>query len=192
MLELAVLHVFDEWQVELGHVVLVHVEKNVADHNDALLDLLPDAIELSQELLIMRHLDILTDRLKQLDSRVLNRFVEHLTVLVEDQTISRAVELFVAQTTGLLVVDLVDGVLDGLPVLLGLGSLHVGVAHLVTIDEEFICGQIRHGEFVINIIDFLGYLPDYDACWSSVLLNVQLMFFERTEKILFIYYNYSI
>ena len=47
VLELTVLHVFDEWQVELGHVVLIHVKKNITDHDDALLDLLPDAIKLS-------------------------------------------------------------------------------------------------------------------------------------------------
>ena len=47
VLELTILHVFDEWQVELGHVVLIHVKKNIADHDDALLDFLPDAIELT-------------------------------------------------------------------------------------------------------------------------------------------------
>ena len=47
MLELTVLHVFDEWQIELGHVVLVHVEQDVADHDDALFDFFPDSIELA-------------------------------------------------------------------------------------------------------------------------------------------------
>ena len=47
MLELTVLHVFNEWQVELWHVVLVHVEQDVADHHDALLDFFPDSIELA-------------------------------------------------------------------------------------------------------------------------------------------------
>ena len=64
VLELTVLHVFDEWQVELGHIVLVHVKKDIADHYDALLDFLPYAIELTQELLFMSHLDVLGNRLE--------------------------------------------------------------------------------------------------------------------------------
>ena len=47
VLELTILHVFDEWQIELGHVVLIHVKKDISDHDDALLDFLPDAIELT-------------------------------------------------------------------------------------------------------------------------------------------------
>ena len=47
VLELTVLHVLDEWQIELGHVVLIHVKKDITDHDDALLDFLPDAIELT-------------------------------------------------------------------------------------------------------------------------------------------------
>ena len=62
--ELTVLHVFDEWQVELGHIVLVHVKKDIADHYDALLDFLPYAIELTQELLFMSHLDVLGNGLE--------------------------------------------------------------------------------------------------------------------------------
>lgn len=46
VLELTILHVLDEWKVELGHIVFVHIEKNVADHYNALLDFLPDSIEL--------------------------------------------------------------------------------------------------------------------------------------------------
>ena len=64
VLELTVLHVFDEWQVELGHIVLVHVKKDIADHHDALLDFLPYAIELTQELLFMSHLDVLGNGLE--------------------------------------------------------------------------------------------------------------------------------
>ena len=52
VLELAVLHVFYQGQVELGHIVLVHVEKNVTDHDDALLYLFPDSIEFTQELFV--------------------------------------------------------------------------------------------------------------------------------------------
>ena len=63
VLELTVLHVLNQRQVELGHVVLVHVEQDVADHDDALFDLLPYAVELPQELLVVGHFDILSDRL---------------------------------------------------------------------------------------------------------------------------------
>ena len=138
MLELTVLHVFDERQVELGHVVLIHVEKDVAYHHDALLDLLPDAIELSQELLLMSQLDVLGYGLKQLHSGLLNAFVEHLTVLVQHQAVGRPVQLLIRQTARLLVVDLEDGVLDGLPVLLGLGALHVGVPHFVSVNQKLV------------------------------------------------------
>lgn len=97
VLELAVLHVLDKRQVELGHVVLVHVEKDVSDHDDALLDLFPHSVELPQELLIMRQLDVLRNRLQKLDRGVLDAVVEHLTVLVEDEVVSSAVELLVGE-----------------------------------------------------------------------------------------------
>lgn len=64
VLELTVLHVFDEWEVELGHVVLIHVKKNITDHNDTLLNFLPNAIELTQELLFMSQLNVLGYGLK--------------------------------------------------------------------------------------------------------------------------------
>ena len=62
VLKLTVLHVFNEGQIELRHIVLVHVEEDVADHDDALFDLLPYAIKLSQKLLIMGYFYVLTDR----------------------------------------------------------------------------------------------------------------------------------
>lgn len=139
MLELAVLHVLYERQVELGHVVLVHVEKDVAYHDDALLDLLPHSVELTQELLIMRQLDVLGYWLQKLHRGVFDAVVEHLTVLVEDEVVGSAVKLLIGERTRLLVVNLVDGVLDRLPVLLGLGTLHVGVAHLVPINQKLVC-----------------------------------------------------
>ena len=139
VLELAVLHVFDQWQVEFGNVVLVHVEQDVTDHHNALFDLLPDAVELSQELLIVSHLDVLTNRLQQLNRGVLDTFVEHLTMFVEHKTVGRAVELLVRQAARLLIVNLVDGVLDRFPVLLSLGALHISIAHFVPINQELVC-----------------------------------------------------
>ena len=60
-------------------------------------------------------------------------------MLVEHETVGGPVELLIAQTARLLVVNLVDGVLDSLPVLLGLRALHVCVAHLVPVNQELVC-----------------------------------------------------
>ena len=62
-------------------------------------------------------------------------------MLVEDQTVGRAVELLIRERTGLLVVNLVDGVLDRLPVLLGLRSLHVCIAHFVSVNQKLVSGE---------------------------------------------------
>ena len=142
MLKLTVLHVLHERQIELGNVVFVHVQENVADHDNALFNLLPYAIELSQELLIMGHFDVLTDRLEQLHRCVLHTFVEHLAMLVQHQAVGSAVKLLIAQTARLLVVNFVDCVLDSFPVLLCLGALHVCVAHFVPVDQEFVGWQV--------------------------------------------------
>lgn len=83
MFELTVLHVFHKWQVELGHIVFVHVEKYVSNHHDALFDFLPNAVEFFQKLLIVVHFNFFCDGLEQLHSGVLDTVVEHLTMLVE-------------------------------------------------------------------------------------------------------------
>lgn len=87
----------------------------------------------------MGHFDVLTNWLEQLYRGVLHTLIEHLTVLVKDQAVRRAVELLIAETAGLLVINLVDRVLNCLPVLLCLGALHVCVAHFVAVDEELVC-----------------------------------------------------
>ena len=43
----------------------------------------------------MSHLDILGDGLEELHSGLLNAFVEHLTVLMEDQAVGCPVQLFI-------------------------------------------------------------------------------------------------
>jgi hypothetical protein len=91
MLELTVLHVLHERQVEFWYVVLIHVEQDVPNHHDALLDFLPDAVKLFQELLVVVLLDVLSNGLEQLHSSVLDAVVEHLTVLVEDEAVRSAV-----------------------------------------------------------------------------------------------------
>ena len=152
VLKLAVLHVFNQWQVELWHVVLVHVEEDVSDHDDVLFDLLPDAIELSQKLLVMLHLDVFSNGLQKLNRGVLDAIVQHLTMLVEHQAISRAVQLLIRQAARLLVVDLEDGILNGLPVLDCLRSLHVCVTHLVSVNQKLVRWQIRHFSVRLTII----------------------------------------
>jgi len=142
VLELAVLHVLDQGQVELWHVVLIHVEENVPDHDDALFDLLPDSVEFAQKLLVMVAPDVLPYRLQKLHRGVLDAFVEHLSVLVKHEAVGRAVQLLVRQAAGLLVIDLVDGILDGLPVLLRLGALHVSIPHLVPVNQKLVGWQV--------------------------------------------------
>lgn len=85
VLELTVLHVLHQGQVEFWHVVLVHVQKDVPDHDDALFDLFPDAVELLEELLVVILPDVLGDGLEQLDGRLLDAIVEHLSVLVQNK-----------------------------------------------------------------------------------------------------------
>ena len=66
--------------------------------------------------------------------------------------ISSAIELLVREGASFLVVDLVDSILDSLPMLLSLRSLHVGITHLVAVDKELVCLQILHLKFRILII----------------------------------------
>ena len=61
VLELTVLHVLDQGQVELGHIVLIHVEEDIADHDNALLYLFPDPVEFAEELLVVSHFYVLGD-----------------------------------------------------------------------------------------------------------------------------------
>ena len=86
--------------------------------------------------------DVFSDGLQKLHRGVLDALVEHLAVLVQHQAVGRAVELFIGQTTRLFVVDLVDGVLDGLPVLLSLGALHIRVPHLVPVNQKLVRWQV--------------------------------------------------
>ena len=61
-------------------------------------------------------------------------------MLVENQAVSSAVELFVGERTRLFIVNLIDGILDSLPVLLSLLALHIRIAHFVAIHKEFVRG----------------------------------------------------
>ena len=142
VLKLTVLHVLNKRQVKLWHIILVHVEKDVSNHHDAFFDLLPHAIELSEELLIVGETNVLCNRLQQLNCCLFDTFVEHLAMLVEHKVVCRAVQFLVTQRARLLVVDLVDGILDSFPMLLGLGPLHIGITHLIAINQELIRWEV--------------------------------------------------
>ena len=79
-------------------------------------------------------------------------------MLVEHETVGRAVQLLVGETGRLLVVDFEDGVLDGVPVLLGLRALHVCIAHLVTVHVELVLWQIRHLVSLIGDSDLITFV----------------------------------
>ena len=57
---------------------------------------------------------------------------------MEDQAVGRPVQFFIRQAARLLIVNLKDGVLDGFPVLLSLGALHIGVPHFVPVNQKLI------------------------------------------------------
>lgn len=86
----------------------------------------------------MGQANVLSDGLEQLNCRLLDAFVEHLAMLVKNEVVSGAVQFFVTERAGLLVVDLIDRILDSLPMLLSLGALHIGIAHLVAIDQKLV------------------------------------------------------
>ncbi len=86
----------------------------------------------------MTLLDVFRNRSQKVHRSFLDAVVEHLTMFVKNQVVCRPIELLIRKRRRLLVVDLVDSILDCLPVLLGLGSLHVGIAHLVTINQKLV------------------------------------------------------
>ena len=62
-------------------------------------------------------------------------------MLVEDEAVGCTVELLIRERTGFLVVNLVDSILDCLPMLLGLRSLHVCITHFVPVNQELVSWQ---------------------------------------------------
>ena len=82
--------------------------------------------------------DLLSDGLQQLKSGRLNVVIKHLSVLMQDQTVGSPVQLLVGQLRGLVIVDLVDGFLYGLPVLERLVLGHDSIAHFVSVNQELL------------------------------------------------------
>lgn len=91
VLELARLQLVHGEELELGHIVTVHVHKYVLDHNDTKLHLLPHLVHPLQQILIPTLQQLLNHRLKEFNSRILDTGVEQLSVLVDDKRIGSAV-----------------------------------------------------------------------------------------------------
>jgi len=140
VLELRILHILNEGQVKFGHIVFVHVKKNVPDHHKALLYFFPQTIQLPQELIVMCKGYLFGDGLQKFGCGLFDPIVQHLAMLVENQAVSGAIQFFVTEGTRLFIVNLIDGVLDCLPVLLSLLTLHVCISHFISIYEEFVGG----------------------------------------------------
>ena len=138
MFELTLLHVLYQRKIELGHEVLVHVQKNISYHNYALLNLGPDSIELLQEFLVRSGNDVLCDGLQKFHGCIAHAVIKHLSMFVQNQMVSSAIELLVRQGTSFLVVDLVDCILDCFPVLLNLRTLHVCISHFVPVNQKLV------------------------------------------------------
>lgn len=75
-LELSHLQMLYTRQLHFRHVVLVHVHKNVLDHDDAQLLLLPDLIDPTQEIVFTATEQLLHYGVKKLDGCLLDTVVE--------------------------------------------------------------------------------------------------------------------
>ena len=82
MFELTLLHVLYKRKIELGHEVLVHVQKNISYHDYALLNLGPDSIELLQEFLVRSGNDVLGNGFQKFHGCIAHAVVKHLSMFV--------------------------------------------------------------------------------------------------------------
>lgn len=71
-------------QLHFRDVILVHVHKNVLNHDDAEFLLLPDLIYSSQQVVFTAAKEFIYDWVEQLNGCLLNTVVEQLTVLMQD------------------------------------------------------------------------------------------------------------
>ena len=142
MFELTGLHVLDSLQFEFGHKVLVHVEQNVLDHDDAELHVGPNSVQHFQKLVIVRVQNLQRNRLKNFNRRGLNVIIKHLSMFVQDEAIGSPVELFVGERARLVTVDLEYGISDCFPMLRRLIFGHISIAHLISINQELLSWQL--------------------------------------------------
>ena len=131
-LELRRLHSFDRQVVlHLGHKVLVHVEKDVFDHDNHVFLQVPHFRDFLDQILIWLIQETLANGLEHLDGSLLDVLVEHLTVLVQDHVVGSSVELLVGELGCFLLVNLLDGILDDVPVTESLISVQGVVSHAI-------------------------------------------------------------
>lgn len=117
-------------QLHLGHIVLVHVHQDILYHYDTELLLLPNFIDLFEEVFFSEP-ELFDDGLQEFDSGGFYSVVEELSMLDKDEVVGSAVEFLVGKCACLLLVDLVDGFFDSVPVLQRLIIRHDRVSHLV-------------------------------------------------------------
>ena len=144
VLKLTVLHVLNERQIVLRYKILVHIQQNVSYHINAHFGFFPFGIEFFEETIFVSKHQLVCNWPKQLNRRLLYIIVKHLAMLVKYKMICSPVELFIAESTRLFHVDLVDGVLDCLPVCGSLISAHIGFTHLIAINQEFVLRKSCH------------------------------------------------
>lgn len=130
MLELRCLHLFNRLQFDLGHIIFVHVQKDVFDHDDAKFLIGPQLIQTFKEIFIIRILqNLISDGLQQFTRRLLHIIVQEFAMLVQDHVVRCAIQLFVRELRSLLLMNLDNSIANSLPVLVGLFTLHsVGLA----------------------------------------------------------------
>lgn len=138
MFELTSLQLFHALELHLGYVVSVHIHQDVLDHHDTQLLVLPHLIYFLQQVFFIAVKQPFTNRLKQLNGSILDTVVQEVAVLVQYQTVCGTVKLFIAERTRLLLVYLVDGLLNGVPVLQCLFLRPVSVAHSVVFCDKFL------------------------------------------------------
>lgn len=97
VLKLTCLHLFNGLQLDLGHVVFIHVQQDVLDHDNTQFLIRPQLIQSLDKVVIRSLEDILSDWLQEFTSRGLDVVVKHLTVLVEDEVVRGTIELFVTE-----------------------------------------------------------------------------------------------
>ena len=90
----------------------------------------------------MRVEDLLGNWLKNFNSGGLNVIIQHLSMFVQDEAVGSPIELFVGERACLVAVDFEYGVSDCFPMLRRLVLGHIGIAHLISINQELLSWQL--------------------------------------------------
>mmetsp|Transcript_69018 Transcript_69018/g.202042 ORF Transcript_69018/g.202042 Transcript_69018/m.202042 type:complete len:260 (+) Transcript_69018:1620-2399(+) len=99
----------------LGHEVPVHVHEDVADHDHGGLVVVPLLLQLFQQAIIRTINTALRDGLQVVSDDSLDTVVEQFTILMKDKVVCIPVQLLEGQGGGIVLMNLVDGVLQALP-----------------------------------------------------------------------------